>query len=103
MPYLIQILLPLRANDGSAFSRALYQDQAAELTERFGGVTAFTRSPGQGLWLDEDETSKHDDVIIYEVMADVLDRPWWTEYRRRLELQFRQNVLVMRAFRIERL
>jgi hypothetical protein len=30
-----------------------------------------------------------DDIVIYEVMADSLDRPWWANYRQGLERRFR--------------
>jgi hypothetical protein len=44
-----------------------------------------------------------DDVVIFEVMTDQLDRPWWVQYRRDLEQRFRQIELVIRASSIERL
>jgi hypothetical protein len=44
MPHhLIQILLPLSDNEGRRFPPAAYARVRSELTERFGGMTAFTR------------------------------------------------------------
>src|SRR5689334_19659871 len=65
---LVQILLPVRDNRGRKFKRALYAGVHKELVRRFGGLTAYTRSPARGLWRDEG-TTKRDDVIILEVMA----------------------------------
>ena len=39
----------------------------------------------------------HDDLVIYEVMADDLDRGWWRSYRAELEQRFRQEQLIVRA------
>ena len=51
--YLVQLLLPLRDNDGVPFPRADFERVRAELTERHGGVTAYLRSPASGVWRDE--------------------------------------------------
>jgi hypothetical protein len=94
--HLIQILLPLYDNAGNTFAEELFGKVRRELTERFGGLTAFTRAPAQGLWQDEGET-KRDDIVVFEVMADRLDADWWRGYRHRLEADFRQDEIVIRA------
>jgi hypothetical protein len=98
--HLVQILLPLADNAGRRFPRELYGRVRAELTERFGGLTAFTRAPAEGLWTEGGETSR-DEIVIFEVMAKTLDRDWWRSYRRDLEERFRQDVIVIRAQAIE--
>jgi hypothetical protein len=94
--HLIQILLPLYDNDGHAFGEELFGKVRRELTERFGGLTAFTRAPAQGLWNDEGKT-KHDEIVVFEVMAKHLDAAWWRDYRSALEREFRQYTIVIRA------
>ncbi len=94
--HLIQILLPLFDNDGHAFNEELFGKVRRELTARFGGLTAFTSAPAQGLWNDEGET-KHDEIVVFEVMADQLDADWWRAYRSALEREFRQDTIVIRA------
>jgi hypothetical protein len=94
--YLIQILLPLFDNDGNHFDASLYADVRRELSGRFGGLTAFSRAPAEGLWQDDGQT-KHDDIIVMEVMAEGVDTEWWRAYRKSLEARFRQNVIVIRA------
>ena len=93
---LIQILLPLFDNTGRHFAEELFSKVRQELTERFGGLTAFTRAPAQGVWKDEGET-RHDEIVVFEVMADELDAAWWRGYRKALEQEFRQNTIVIRA------
>jgi hypothetical protein len=44
-----------------------------------------------------------DDVVVYEVMADALDETWWAGLRTRLEAQFQQKEMVIRAHEIRRL
>lgn len=101
--HLVQLLLPLRDNDGNPFPRASLDAVRHELTERFGGVTAHLRAPAAGAWKDEDGGVARDDVVIVEVMAEDLDRGWWADYRCRLEDRFRQDEIVIRATPIERL
>jgi hypothetical protein len=98
--HLIQILLPLYDNEGSHFPQEAYRGVRTELAERFGGLTAFTRAPAEGLWT-EDGATNHDEIVIFEVMVEALDRDWWRTYRRDLEARFRQDAIVVRAQAIE--
>ena len=100
--YLIEILLPLRDKNGSSFSPESYERLARELTERFGGVTCFARSPAEGRWRNDGGT-EHDDIVVLEVMAERLDRSFWSELRRRLMRVFGQDDIVIRGHAIERL
>jgi hypothetical protein len=101
--HLIQLLLPLYDNSDVRFPRETFDHVRQELTDRFGGVTTFLRSPGEGFWRMAENAINRDDVVIFEVMTDELDRPWWVQYRRELEQRFRQIELVIRASLIERL
>jgi hypothetical protein len=101
--HLVQLLLPLRDNEGAPFPRKALDDVRHELTARFGGVTAHLRAPASGAWKDDGGEVSRDDVVIVEAMVDELDRGWWAGYRRDLEERFRQDELVIRAIPIERL
>jgi len=101
--FLIEIFLPLYDNAGERFPRASFDAVRDELTARFGGVTAFLRSPAVGLWQDDAGVVRRDEIAIVEVMADTLDRDWWQAYRRTLEHRFRQDEIVVRAIRFDRL
>lgn len=110
--YLIQIFLPLYDNAGAAFPRDMFEAIRTSLVERFGGLTEHARAPVRGLWKEEgdapnntqkegdaatQENTIRDDLVIYEVMADDLDRQWWRTCREGLERQFRQQAIVIRA------
>lgn len=95
--YLVQILLPLYDNEGHEFDAAEYVRLRAELADRFGGVTAYTRAPARGVWKDETGGTTRDDIVIFEVMTPELDHAWWTSFRKELEAHFRQESLIVRA------
>jgi hypothetical protein len=102
--YLVQLLLPTSDNEGRRFPRSAFESVRAELTERFGGVTAFVQSPALGLWKDRTRgTTTRDRMILVEVMTARLDRGWWRRYRLQLQARFRQDSIVARAVRISAL
>ena len=98
--HLVQLLLPLYDNDGVATPAATFRTVRDELTERFGGLTAYTRTPADGVWDDGDGAPTRDEIVIYEVMTDTIDAAWWDHYRRELERRFRQETVVIRALPI---
>jgi hypothetical protein len=100
--YLIQCFLPLQDNDKNRFPREMYDEESQVLTRRFGGLTRYARAPADGVW-DGRGKAARDELIIYEVMADALDREWWQQHRRDLERCFRQESIVIRAHMIESL
>jgi hypothetical protein len=101
--HLVQLLLPVTDEKGAPFPAALYAQVTAELTERFGGLTAYARAPAAGLWEERPGKTTRDDIVVYEVMADDLDMAWWAKYRKTLEVRFAQDELVIRAQEIRRL
>lgn len=101
--YLVQFMLPLRDNEGAPFPRPAFDQVRDELAGQFGGVTAFLRSPAEGVWKDDGEGLVRDEVVIYEVMTEDLDRPWWRTYRATLASRFRQEEVLVRATAVERL
>ena len=101
--HLVQLLLPLADNAGAPLPRPLFAALARELTDRFGGLTAHTRAPAEGLWRDAPDETVRDEIVIYEVMVDALDAAWWGALRARLERDFRQDVVVIRATEVRQL
>lgn len=95
--YLVQIILPLYGASGEPFGRAAFAQVRRELTDRFGGTTAYTRNPAEGTWEDPEGRIHHDDVIVVEVMTAGLDREWWRAYAADLAARFEQEALIIRA------
>ena len=94
--HLVELLLPLHDNSGQPFGDEKYAEVRRHLTERFGGLTAFTRSPAQGT-TTEGGRPVHDEIVVFEVMTQPLDVSWWASYRLHLERVFRQDEIVIRA------
>ena len=101
--YLVQILLPVQDRAGQPFERTLYNDLARDLTGRFGGLTAYAQAPATGFWEEGPGRAVREPVVVYEVMVEALERPWWRALCERLELQFSQDEIVIRAHRFSRL
>lgn len=95
MTWLIEILLPVGPRRKSAHARV-----RAELLDRFGGLTVWSRAPARGLWKPGAAAPEADDIVVYEVLAPDLDRRWWKTYRGRLEDRFLQASVVVRARRV---
>lgn len=94
---LFQLVLPLFDNDGAKLPKSLFTETLTELTDRFGGATAFTRNPADGFWEASSGRVTHDEVVVVEVMVAEAQDDWWTDYRRRLEARFRQETVLIRA------
>ena len=94
--HLVQILLPLYDNEGTRFAPEFFAAIRDELATRFGGITAFSRAPAEGVW-EAGGSRQRDDIVVYEVMVDDIDGGWWRAYRLRLEEVMRQDAIVIRA------
>jgi hypothetical protein len=103
LAFVVQLLLPLYDKSGQRFPNALLAQVMDELTDRHGGVTAYLRSPAEGAWVEGSGAVEKDEVVMFEVMTDHLDRAWWSRYRETLEQRFDQDELVVRATAMERL
>jgi hypothetical protein len=102
VPYLVEVFLPLDRGDGSEVPTDEIEGLIAGLADRFGGATAYNRSPADGVWKPRGKTIR-DRIVIVEVMVDDLDRGWWGNYRRRLEAAFEQEQMLIRAVLVERI
>lgn len=96
--HLVEILLPINSSPPTEQAWSALKNT---LVTRFGGLTAFTRSPAKGIWLSNGRKER-DDVVIIEVMVEVLDRDWWTNLRTELERALQQEEIVVRSQIIER-
>lgn len=99
--YLVRILLPLFDNDGNAFPPELYHQISDTLTEKFDGLTAYNRAPAEGKWKSGDKQITHDDIVVFEIMCENLDKKWWRAYCEELEAEFRQEHIVIRAHAVD--
>lgn len=101
--HLIQIYLPLTDNAGASFPSAHFAYVRDTLTRQFGGLTAFTRSPAEGLWESDAAEVHRDQIVIFEVLVESVDTSWWQNYRARLEKEFEQEAIQILAQEVNRL
>lgn len=93
---LIEIFLPLRDNEGHAFGSTMFAQVRERLIDLYGGVTVFSRAPAVGLFESGNDVQR-DEIIVFEVMVPELKRAWWQAYREKLEKDFRQDKILIRA------
>jgi hypothetical protein len=93
----VQLILPVRDNQGSPFPQKVWETLKNTLVERYGGVTAYTRSPAEGVWAPGTGEKVSEDVFIIEVVVGDLEIEWWRGIRKELEGVLRQEKLVFRA------
>lgn len=92
----IEVFLPLDTGRGEPIGPEVIEGLVAGLADRFGGATAYTREPAEGLW-KRATTIERDRIIVVEVMVGDVDQTWWADYRRRLETEFEQESVLIRA------
>lgn len=98
--YRFQILLPITDNRGHPYAPEIISRIQQRLVEKFGGYTAHSRAPAQGVWVNEGEASR-DEIVVVEVLAEDLDREWWQAFRSGLERDLGQEQLVITAQEVE--
>jgi CRISPR/Cas system-associated protein Cas10 (large subunit of type III CRISPR-Cas system) len=95
--HLIEIFLPLNSNDGIPLPSDEFGRVREQLVERWGGVTAFTRTPAKGVFLQNGNERTEDEIVVYEVMVKRIDKLWWLSYKRDLETRFSQQEILIRV------
>lgn len=98
---LVEIYLPCRKSNGNEIEPEEFDRVEQTLTEKFGGVTAYRRTPAIGRWKRSECEVEVDDVAVIEVITDELDRHWWNGYQRELLLRFQQDELLIRVSDVE--
>lgn len=94
---LIQIFLPIKDNEGKDLPAQEYISLRTLLTEKFGGITTYSRSPARGIWKEKNRTNK-DEIIIYEVLVKEMDMPWWKSLKEKLEATLSQEQILIRSW-----
>jgi hypothetical protein len=93
---LIEIFLPLADNAGRKLPKTVFAETRRQLIARFGGLTAYSRSPARGFWKEKGQTTR-DEIVVFEVMAKNAQRKFWRGYKRELEKRFGQEEIVIRV------
>ena len=100
---LVQILLPLRDNSGRKFRDDVWEQLKGKLVEQFGGLTAYTRAPAEGVWAPSPDKETAEDIFVVEVMCRPFDEGWWEALQAELESTLRQERVVIRVLALKEL
>lgn len=98
--FVVELFLPLETSAGKPVSPVTFERIKSELTDRFGGVTAFLRAPADGAWKPAEGSVVHDQVVIFEVMVSDVDTAWWHRYRKSLEFELEQERILARLYQV---
>ena len=85
---LVQIFLPVIWKDDPARFDQEVGKVVQELTERFGGATAFMRGAAEGRWKNDEGKVETDDVVVVEVQVGQVSLSWWSAFQVKLERRF---------------
>jgi hypothetical protein len=89
MPFITQLLLPKRDNQGHLFGREKYRALHARLIRRFGGWTC--KGQAEGSWLSPSGEIFSDEHWVYEVGHARRDLRFWQAEKERLKSEFDQE------------
>ena len=62
-------------------------------------MTCFSQSPAEGIW-DESGDVQKDLIVIYEIMANTIDKDWWAKLKKDLEADMEQEEIIIRWLEI---
>jgi len=100
---LIQLLLPLNDSQGTAFSEGLFKDVQVQLTEKFGGLTVYQRSPAEGYWKDGSSPVVQEAMLVHEVLTGNIDEGFWNHLKSTLCKKFKQEDILITSSRISKI
>ncbi|MBX6393210.1 MAG: hypothetical protein IRY96_07025 [Burkholderiales bacterium] len=101
MEHLVQILVPVHDRNGETVPTAAFDDIRHHLKQHFQSVTAHVRMPAERLGSSEAEP-RGEELVVFEIFCERLDRCWWHDFRRHLEPRFGAKLHV-RALPVEKL
>jgi hypothetical protein len=87
----------VKDNDGHCFPPHIWENLKNTLVDKFGGVTAYTRSPAEGIWSPSPTERSRDQIFTVEVIVRDFDTEWWQILRRDMQNILRQDQLLFRV------
>jgi inorganic pyrophosphatase len=97
---LIQLFLPLKNEDGKSFPDKYFDNVKETLTQKFKGLSIYSKSPVNGRWENSKSNIEEDILLVYEIMTDRVDLSYWEKYKQLLQKQFKQDTIVIRCLDI---
>jgi hypothetical protein len=89
MPFITQILLPMRDNFGRVFGRDAYRPFHRRMIQRFGGWTR--KGQAEGAWLAPSGEFYAEEHWVYEIGHTRRNLRFWEAEKERLRIEFDQQ------------
>jgi inorganic pyrophosphatase len=90
----IELFIPVYTKNGKPFPKKHYTNLHQKLTEKFGGLTMYSRVPVTGFWKENSKTTLKEDIIVYEVLAAEIDDKFWTKLKAWVLKAFNQEEII---------
>lgn len=100
---LIQLLVPVYDSEGKRFPARYYSQLQRKLTDKFGGLTIYSRNPAEGFWKEGKSQTVKEEMLVCEVMAVEADPDFWQKLKLTLVEQFDQEEIVITSCKISRI
>ncbi|MES2454784.1 MAG: inorganic diphosphatase [Bacteroidota bacterium] len=99
---LIQLVVPVYDPKGKRFPKRHYSQLHSQLTDKFGGLTVYRRSPAKGFWKQDEGQTVKEKILVYEVMAANVELDFWQKLKASLLKKFEQDELLITSSKISR-
>ena len=87
MPFITQVLLPKRDNDGRRFGRKRYREFHSRMIEKYGGWTR--KGQAEGAWLSPSGDIFADEHWVYELGHSRPNLLFWQAEKERLKAELK--------------
>ncbi len=98
--FLVEIFIPRSVLEAEP-NRKQVEQLKVEFTNKFGGVTSYLRASADGLWVNGEGKIERDEIGVLEVMVEKIDKDWWRQLRKRLEMDMKQEQILIRSRAVE--
>ncbi|MFI5452940.1 inorganic diphosphatase [Pedobacter sp. UC225_61] len=91
----IELFIPVYSKKGKSFPKKYYSSLHQKLTDKFGGLTMYSRVPVTGFWKENSSATLKEDIIVYEVLASEIDEKFWDKLKKWALKTFNQDEIMI--------
>jgi len=94
---LIQLFLPTTTENGKAFPGTYFHAVKQKLGKKFDSLSVYLKSPLIGSLKNDEPILAKDTLLVYEVISDIVETDYWSQYQQFLQKQFKQDYILIRC------
>ncbi|MFD0941497.1 inorganic diphosphatase [Pedobacter boryungensis] len=91
----IELFIPVYNKKGKPFPKKYYTNLHQKLTDKFGGLTMYSRVPVIGFWKENTANTVKENIIVYEVLATEIDDKFWSKLKKWILKTFAQEEIII--------